>query len=163
MPGEFHGQRSLVSYSPWDHKELDMTKWLTPFGMLLLLSPFICVQLCVTLWTAAHQAPLSMGFSRQEYCSGLWCPLPRDLPDPGIKPRSPELPVHSLPLSYQGSPCIQSISCEMPGWMKLKLESSFLGEILTTSDSIWYHQNGRKRGGTKEPHIKVNEESGKLA
>ena len=39
--------------------------------LLLLLSHFSCVQLCTDLWTAAHQAPLSMGFSRQEYWSGL--------------------------------------------------------------------------------------------
>ena len=41
-----------------------------------------------TLWTVAGQAPLSMGFSRQEYWSGLPCPPPGDLPNPGIKPRS---------------------------------------------------------------------------
>ena len=41
-----------------------------------------------SLWTAALQAPLSMGFSRQEYWSGLPCPPPGDLPDPGIKPTS---------------------------------------------------------------------------
>ena len=44
-----------------------------------MLSHFSCVQLCATLWTAAHQAPLSMGFSRQEYWSGLPCPPPGDL------------------------------------------------------------------------------------
>ena len=42
-------------------------------------------------WTVAHQAPLSMGFSRQEYWSGLSCPSPADLPNPGIKPASPAL------------------------------------------------------------------------
>ena len=42
-------------------------------------------------WTVAYQAPLSMGFSRQEYWSGLPLPSPGDLPDPGIKPRSPSL------------------------------------------------------------------------
>ena len=42
-------------------------------------------------WTIAHQAPLSMGFSRQEYCSGLPYPSPGDLPDPESKPTSPEL------------------------------------------------------------------------
>ena len=42
----------------------------------------------VTPWTVAHQAPLSMGFSRQEYWSGLPSPPPGDLPDPGIKPES---------------------------------------------------------------------------
>ena len=42
----------------------------------------------VTPWTVAHQAPLSMGFSRQEYWSGVPCPPPGDLPDPGIEPAS---------------------------------------------------------------------------
>ena len=49
------------------------------------------VQLFVTTWTVAHHAPLSMGLSRQEYWSGLPFPSPEDLPDPGIKPRSPAL------------------------------------------------------------------------
>ena len=48
------------------------------------LSCFSCVWLCVTLWTAAWQISLSMGFSRQEYWSGLPCPPPGDLPDSGI-------------------------------------------------------------------------------
>ena len=47
-----------------------------------------------------------MGFSRQEYWSGLPCPPPGDLPDPGIKSVSPELLADSLPLSHQGSPVI---------------------------------------------------------
>ena len=46
------------------------------------------MQLCVTLRTVACQAPLSTGFSRQEYWSGLPCPPPGDLPNPGIKPTS---------------------------------------------------------------------------
>ena len=46
----------------------------------------------MTLWTVARQAPLSMGVSRQEYWSGLPCPPPGDLPDPGIKPASPVSP-----------------------------------------------------------------------
>ena len=49
--------------------------------------PQLC-QLFVILWTVARQAPLSMGFSRQEYWSGLPCPLPGDLPNPGIEPAS---------------------------------------------------------------------------
>ena len=51
------------------------------------------VQLFATPWTVAHQTPLSMGFSRQEYWSGLPFPSPGDLPNPGIKPRSPTLQV----------------------------------------------------------------------
>ena len=54
----------------------------------------------VTPWTVACQAPLSMGFSRQEYWSGLPFPSLRDLPNPGIKPESPALQVDSLPLSH---------------------------------------------------------------
>ena len=44
-----------------------------------------CVQLFETAWTVAHQAPLPMGFCRRDYWSGLPCPPPGDLPDPGIK------------------------------------------------------------------------------
>ena len=51
-----------------------------------MLSYFNHVGLFATLWTLAHQAPLSMGFSRQEYWSGLQWPSPGDLPNPGIEP-----------------------------------------------------------------------------
>ena len=51
----------------------------------------------VTPWTVACQAPLSMGFSRQEYWSGLPFPSPGDLPNSGIKPRSPALQTDALP------------------------------------------------------------------
>ena len=54
------------------------------------------VQLFATPWTIAHQAPPSMGFSRQEYCSGLPFPSPEDLPNPGIEPRSPALQADAL-------------------------------------------------------------------
>ena len=50
------------------------------------------VRLFATPWTVAYQAPLFMGFSKQEYWSGLPFPFPRDLPDPGIEPISPVLP-----------------------------------------------------------------------
>ena len=64
------------------------------FGKFLpicVLSPCSAPQLCLTLatpWTVAHQAPLSMGFSRHAYWNGLPFPSPGDLPDPGIKPVS---------------------------------------------------------------------------
>ena len=57
-----------------------------------------------TPWTAVCQTPLSMGFSRQEYWSGLPFPPLGDLPDPGSEPASPVWQVNSLPLSHQGSP-----------------------------------------------------------
>ena len=56
--------------------------------LLLLLSHFSPVLLYVTPWTIAYQAPLSMGFSRQEYWSGLPSPSPGNLPNPGIEPTS---------------------------------------------------------------------------
>ena len=65
------------------------------------------VRLFATPWTVSRKAPLSMGFPRQEYWSGLPLPTPRDLPDPGIEPTSPAIPAFledSLPLSPQGSP-----------------------------------------------------------
>ena len=58
----------------------------------------------MTPWTVAHQAPLSMGFSRREYWSGLPFPSPGDLPDPGIKPGSPALQADSLLTELQGKP-----------------------------------------------------------
>ena len=61
----------------------------TPDPSWLRVQSLSRVRLFVTPWTTAHQAPLSMGFSRQEYWSGLSCPPPGDLPNLGIKPTSP--------------------------------------------------------------------------
>ena len=64
-------------------------------------------QSCPTLWTPwtiAHKAPFSTKFSRQEYWSGLPFPSPGDLPDPGIKPRSPALQADSLLSEAPGKP-----------------------------------------------------------
>ena len=73
------------------------------FKLACVLSHFSHVQLFVLLWIVAYQAPLSKGFSRQEYWSGLPCPSPRD---PGIKPTSftsPSLKTDSLTLVPPGS------------------------------------------------------------
>ena len=59
-----------------------------PCCLLLLLSRSVMFNCFATLWTVAHQTPVSMEFSRQEYWSGLPCPPPWDLPDPGIDPVS---------------------------------------------------------------------------
>ena len=58
----------------------------------------------VTPWTVAQQVPLSMGFSRQEYWSGLPCPSPGDLSNPGTEPGSPALQADSLPSEPPGKP-----------------------------------------------------------
>jgi len=60
----------------------------------------------VTPWTVAHQAPLSMGFSRQEYWSGLPFPSPGGLPDSGIEPGFPALQADSLPIELRGKPLV---------------------------------------------------------
>ena len=64
-----------------------------------------------TPWTVMHQAPLSMGFPRQEYWSGLPFPSPGDLPDPGIKPTSPALAGGFFPLNHVGSPYLYLAVC----------------------------------------------------
>ena len=77
-----------------------------------MLSHFSRVRLFATLWTVASQAPLSMGFSWQEYWNGLPCPSPRYLPNPGIKPTSsaaPALQADSLPLSHWGRPYMTAL------------------------------------------------------
>ena len=62
------------------------------------------VQLFGDPWTVAHRAPPSMGFSRQEYWSGLPFPSPGDLPDPGIEPRPPTLQAAALASVPPGKP-----------------------------------------------------------
>ena len=79
-----------------------------------VLRRFSCVRLFVTLWAVAHHTSLSMGFSRQEYQSGLPCPPPGVLPDPGIEPASLMSPARAGELFYYerhlGSP--KSISLD---------------------------------------------------
>ena len=77
-----------------------------PYWFYLLVLIDHCIQLFVTLWTIAHQAPWSMGLSRQEYWSGLLFPSSGDLPNPGIKPRSPALQADSLLSEPPGKPSI---------------------------------------------------------
>ena len=73
--------RSRVAGS-YDHS---IFSFLRNLGVCAHQVTSVCVRLFATPWTVTHQAPLSMGFSRQEYWSGLPCPIPGDLPDPGIK------------------------------------------------------------------------------
>ena len=72
--------------------EVGCNYWVCNFFPYKEIHRHSCVWLFVTLWTVAHQASLSMGFSQQEYWSGLPCPSPGDLPDPGIIAASPAIP-----------------------------------------------------------------------
>ena len=73
-----------------------------------MLSHFSRVQFFVTLWIVAGEALLSMGISRGEYWSGLPCPPPGDLTDPGIEPRCSVLQVDSLPAEPPGRPSFKT-------------------------------------------------------
>ena len=77
-----------------DFSQSTFTKYHSLLNVLhvCVLSRFSRVQLFETLWTAAHQAPLSMGFPRQEYWGGFPCPLPGHLLNPGIEPVSFKCP-----------------------------------------------------------------------
>ena len=87
-----------------------------------------------TLWTVGHQAPLSMGFFRQEYWSGLPCPPPGDLPDPGMEPASPSLVDGFFTTEPSGNP-ISSV------WGSHKLLSFLHNAEWETSTSTWRQEN----------------------
>ena len=96
--------------------------WVLPWGEIIscyfLVWWHLVAQLCLPLcdpMTITYQAPLSMGFPRQEYWSWLPFPSPRDLPDPEIEPMSLALPEDSLPAEPQGKPC------SPPGWLFVSL------------------------------------------
>ena len=117
LPGEFRKQRSLACYSPQGHKESDATDYISLFPVPLFahlstvkctLFTWLCeasfrsylrvlayqlnhIRLFATPWTVAYQVPPSVGFSRQEYWSGLPFSSPGDLPNPGIEPGPPAL------------------------------------------------------------------------
>ena len=90
---------AMINVQPWEWVKWDnhflLSLWITrgpseifPNSCVCVLSCFSHVQVCVTLWTVAGQAPLSIGFSMQKYWSVLPCPPPVDLADPGIEPTS---------------------------------------------------------------------------
>ena len=101
-----------------------------------------CVQLFVTPWTVAHQAPLSMGFSRQEYWSELPFPSPGDLPDPGIEPRSPTLQADALTSEPPGKPDGGVGKSQMSEWQKIlgrrcRIKEQQVGEHEKSSMQAW--------------------------
>ena len=96
-PGLPHCRRILYQLSHQGSPTPSLSSFLTKLKLSF------CAVFChsvvsdsATPWTTAHQAPLSMGFSRQEYWSGMPCPPPGDVPNPGIEPGSPALQADSL-------------------------------------------------------------------
>ena len=98
-----------------------------PVMYACMLSRFSCVQLFADLWTRAHQAPLSMGFSRKNYWSGLLCSPPGNLPNPGIGPVSP--PSHALADRF----FITSTTSEAHSW---NVRNNFIANCLYGSVPI---------------------------
>ena len=96
-----------------------------------------CVQLSAIPLTVAHQAPLSLGFSRQGYWSGLSCSLPGDLPDPGIKCRSPVSPALEA----------DSLPAEPPGKLRLKEEHSQQREWPPEATACWKTRKEAREAG----------------
>ena len=113
-----------------------------------VLNYFGHVQFLVTLWTVAHQVPLSMGFSRQGYWSRLPCPPPEGLPNPGIKPMfllSPALACGLFTLLYLRSSLI--------------LISSVQFSHSVVSDSLWPHESQHARPLCPSPTPGVHSKS----
>ena len=98
----------------------------------LLFSHSVVSNSFMTSWTVAHQAPLSMGFSRQEHWSVLPCPSPGDLPDSGIEPTSPAWQADSLPLSHLG---IYKVGLDQVKWVLNKVEATSWLALLI---QLWY-------------------------
>ena len=101
-------------------------------------SPTLCNPMDCSL---AHQAPLSMEFSRQEYWKSKPYPSPGDLPNPGIKPRSPASQVESLPSESPGKPCFGANGRTLAGltsaikWMAQR----FIGQHLILLVNTWFY------------------------
>ena len=167
MHGEFHEQRGLVGYSPWGHKGLLSCIWLywiytqlqsghplPKLGLRCIIwtslykaGGLVCKS-CPTLatpWTIAHQAPVSIGFSRQEYWSGLPFPSPGDLSDTGIKPRSPALQADSLLTELWRKPSIRLSSVQ------------FSHSVV--SDSLRPHESKHARPPCPSPTPRVHSNS----
>ena len=106
-----------------------------------VLSHFSCVWLFVAPWTIARQAPLSVGFSRQEHWSGLPCFPPGDLPDPGIESvslLSPAFQVDSLPVTlHYPSKWLSPYQYSM-NYILTPMTTYFYSEILYTTEKSWH-------------------------
>ena len=133
---------------PWDGGPFHLSGFLLLTGGLLkvpmpacVLNPLSC-PLFATLWTVAHQTPLSMGYPRQEYWSELPFPFPGDLPNPEVEPVSPAAPAlqaDSLLPSPLGSPKALMLSSKRTGYplLSISLKGRRLGwyETLLVSEA----------------------------
>ena len=92
----------------------------------------------MALWTVARQAPLFLGFSRQEYWSGLPFPSPGDLSDPGIEPGSPALQAYSLLIELQEKP---KITLKSQNSKFEEMRNSKLCDFIRVQSVVFLHFN----------------------
>ena len=90
----------LLLFWGWGHQSSNFTYLYISLCCFLFIVAKLCPTLFAIPWTTACKAPLSVGFPREEYWSGLPFPSPEDLPDRGIEPMSPVWQVDSLPLNH---------------------------------------------------------------
>ena len=90
--------------------------------IVVVVQPLSCVQLFATPWTVAHQAPLSMGFPRQEYWSGLPFSSPVSLPDSGIEPESSTLAGRFFTTEPPGKVFVSMVGCRL--WGRTELDTT---------------------------------------
>ena len=122
-----------------------------------ILGCFSHVQLLVILWTVAPQAPLSMGFSRQEYWNGLPCPPPRDLPNTGIKPCLLHWQVESLTLVPPGKPGISGQTSELLIEVEAAPVPQHQHSLISFKEFIKSHKFRRIEGGFPgHPVVKIS-------
>ena len=119
--------RSWVTKIPWRRK-WQPTLASSPGNpmdrgtLLLLLSHFGHIQLFATPWIVAHQAPLSKGFPRQEYWSGLPFPSPGELLNPGVKPEPPAVGGRSFTTEPPGKPTEEPGRPQFVGSQKIRIQ-----------------------------------------
>ena len=109
------------------------------------------VWLFVIPWTVACQAP--WGFSREEYWSGLPCPPPGDLLNPGINPRSPTLQVDSLHLSYQGNPTKAKV---FTIWLFRESVADHCSILLSLCCHVWFLRSFPRNFSPSKPFVEVH-------
>ena len=127
--------------------------------MLCVLSLFSCVRLFLTLWTVAHQAFLSMEFSRQEYWSGSPVSSSGDLSDSGIELVSPTWQECSFPLSHWGNPIHSEMTEKILEWLKKKFSPSVQFSRSLVSDSLRPHESQHAKPPCPSPTPRVHPNS----
>ena len=163
-PFVFSSLCASVSYEVAKHSFFKLPFFIFATSILYYVfcvcQPLSRVQLFMIPWAVACQAPLSMEFSRQEYWSGLPFSIPGDLPDPGIKLRSPALQADSLQFEPQGK---NYVSTMYPTLTFSTFFSSVQFSRSVVSDSLRPHESQHARPPCPSPTPGVHSDSHPLS